>query len=108
MNDFIELSGASGAAYRFRLWAHGAGHPPMGGNYAFVRIDSSGLVVVAAAAADDLSMVRAALEPAALERGATHLFTRLNMSRVVRTFEADDIVAFYALEAEPSQRKRGA
>ena len=80
----------------------------MGGNYAFVRIASPGLVVVAAAAADDLSVIRAALEPAALERGATHLFTRLNVSRAVRTFEAEDIAAFYCAggRAEPAKARR--
>jgi hypothetical protein len=37
MQDFIDLRGASGAAYRFRVWPDGASHLPIAGNYVFPK-----------------------------------------------------------------------
>ena len=109
MKDIIDLHGASGAKYRFRLWPPGAGHLPMGGNYAFVREEPGGFTMLAAAAVDDLSLTRSTHGAAASARGATHLFTRLNVSRAVRTFEAEDVAAYYNLGADQAQSaERGA
>ena len=109
MKDIIDLHGASGAKYRFRLWPPGAGHLPMGGNYAFVREEPGGFALLAGAAIDDLSLTRSTHGAAASALGATHLFTRLNVSRAVRTFEAEDIAAYYELGAEQARpAKRGA
>lgn len=109
MKDIVDLHGASGAKYRFRLWPPGAGHLPMGGNYAFVREEPGGFVVLAGAAIDDLSLTRSTHGASAAALGATHLFTRLNVSRAVRTFEAEDIAAYYNLGAEQARpAKRGA
>ena len=108
MKDIIDLHGASGAKYRFRLWPQGAAHSPMGGNYAFVREEPGGFVMLAGAAIDDLSLTRSTYGAAAAALGATHLFTRLNVSRAVRTAEADDIAAYYDLRAKPARAaKRG-
>jgi hypothetical protein len=107
MREIIDLSGASGAVYRFRLWRQGASHLPMGGNYAFVREQARGFTVLAAAAVDDLSLVRSTAKPPT-ETGPAHLFTRLNVSRAVRNAEAEDIAAFYELNAEaPARKQRG-
>jgi hypothetical protein len=109
MKDIIDLHGASGTKYRFRLWPAGSAHVPMGGNYAFVREERGGFVVLAAAAIDDLSLTRSAYGQAASALGATHLFTRLNVSRAVRTAEAEDIAAYYELGADQARpARRGA
>jgi hypothetical protein len=79
----------------------------MAGNYAFLQEEPVGFAVVSAAASDDLSQVRSTLWPQAVAQGATHLFTRLNVSRAVRTAEADDIAAFYGLGEKPAARAAG-
>jgi hypothetical protein len=109
MREIIDLRGASGTTYRFRLWPPGASHLPMAGNYAFVRETAGGFSVVAAEAVDDLSAMRSTSGAAASALGATHLFTRLNVSRAVRTAEAEDIAAFYELDMEKvrSDMRRG-
>ncbi|HEX4712696.1 hypothetical protein [Phenylobacterium sp.] len=104
MRDIIDLRGASGATYRFRLWAVGASHLPTAGNYAFVREQATGFAVLAAGAIDDLSQTRSTHGEAAGKGGGTQLFTRLNVARAVRMAEAEDIAAFYGLDAEPARR----
>jgi hypothetical protein len=107
MREIIDLRGTSGTTYRFRLWAPGASHLPTGGNYAFVKETAGGFTVLAAAAVDDLSLTRSTRGAMASELGATHLFTRLNVSRAVRTAEAEDIAGFYQLDADPGLRATG-
>ena len=92
MNDFIDLPGASGATYRFRLWPEGASHLPIAGNYMFVRESSDGVKVVLAGLTNDLSSCRKEFRKAA-KRKATHIYTRLNVSRATRHAEHEDIVA---------------
>jgi hypothetical protein len=92
MNDFIDLAGASGARYRFRLWPEGAPHVPIAGNYVYVREDADGFTVIAMGETDDLSRARADWAKAA-KRGATHVYTRLNVPRAVREAEHADISA---------------
>jgi hypothetical protein len=99
VKDIIDLNGASGGVYRFRLWRSGAGHLPMAGNYALVQAAPEGFTVVAADAVDDLSRVDArslTSEPSA----PVLVFTRLNVSRAVRQAEADDIASFYGLDSK--------
>lgn len=106
MKDIIDLNGASGGVYRFRLWRSGAGHLPMAGNYAVVQAAAKGFTVLAADAVDDLSRVDA--RTLAAERSAPVLvFTRLNVSRAVRQAEADDIASFYGLDQKPASQKLG-
>lgn len=92
MSDFIDLMGASGVAYRFRLWPEGAAHPPAAGNYVIVRRDGGGLVVLLIGATDDLSEARADWRKVA-KKGATHVYTRLNISRGARMAEHQDLVS---------------
>ncbi|MFI4967058.1 MAG: hypothetical protein ACHP9T_17035, partial [Caulobacterales bacterium] len=61
MNAFIDLQGASGATYRFRLWTEGSSHLPIAGNYVFVREATQGFKVVLAGLTNDLSTCRAEL-----------------------------------------------
>ena len=46
MKDFIDLEGASGAKYRFRLWPDGTPHLPTGGNFVYVRQEQRGFTVL--------------------------------------------------------------
>ena len=93
--NFIEIEGASGAQYRFRLLPQGCPELCMPGNYAFVRRDRNRLTVMVVGETIDLSKVRADW-PAAARQGATHIFTRLNVPRAVRTAEHQDMAARYA------------
>lgn len=94
MKDFIDLQGASGATYRFRLWPDGAPHVPTGGNYVCVRQAADGLAVVLLGETNDLSQAQSDW-PKALRRGATRVYTRLNVSRAIRTAEHQDLAARY-------------
>jgi hypothetical protein len=100
MRDFIDVRGSSGAAYRFRLWAEGSAYSPAGGNYVFVRAEPTGFAVTLVARTNDLS--KAITEwPAAQQRGATHLFTRLNVSRTIREAEHQDLADRYVDAGAP-------
>jgi hypothetical protein len=94
MKDFIDLKGASGAFYRFRLWPEGAPHLPIAGNYVFLKAEPDGVTVVLVGATNDLSQARRAWGKVA-QRGVTHVFTRLNVARATRTAEHEDLVAGY-------------
>ena len=94
MQDFIDLVGASGKAYRFRLWPDGAPHLAIAGNYVVVKADAEGIEILLVGATNDLSQARAAW-PRVARRGATHVFTRLNVARAVRGSEHDDLLAGY-------------
>jgi len=104
MKDFIDLEGASGATYRFRLWADDASHLPTGGNYVYVRQEPKGFTVLVVGESNDLSQARAEWQ-AALRRGATHAFTRLNVSRAIRTAEHQDLAARHG--AQPVSERAG-
>jgi hypothetical protein len=94
MYDFIDLKGASGAEYRFRLWPDGASHLPVAGNFVIVKAGGEGesVTVLLVGVTNDLSQARADWARVA-KRGATHVFTRLNVARTVRTGEHQDLVA---------------
>ena len=106
MREIIELRGASGATYRFRLLPPGGAHPTAGGHYASVREKPAGFEVVNVASVEDLSIARAEHEATAAGRGATHLFTRLNVSWAAREAEVDDMKAHYKL-GEASELAEG-
>jgi hypothetical protein len=92
MQDFIDLEGATGTRYRFRVWRDGAPHLPVAGNYVYVREEAVGCKVLTLGECNDLSQARSDWTKAA-RRGATHVFTRLNVSRAVRTAEHEDLAA---------------
>lgn len=94
MKDFLDLKGAAGAFYRFRIWPEGAPHLPIAGNYVFLKAEPEDFIVLLVGATNDLSRARDAWGKV-VERGATHAFTRLNVARAVRTAEHDDLVASY-------------
>lgn len=95
MQNFIDLRGASGADYRFRLWPEGASHPPMAGNYVFLKEGEAGaFTVLLVGVTNDLSSARREWSAVA-SRGATHVFTRLNVARALRTTEHADLASGY-------------
>ncbi len=92
MRDFIDLHGASGAAYRFRLWPDEANHLPIAGNYACVRAEGASFEVVSVGETIDLSELRKAL-PKKVREATTHVYTRLNVARASRCAEHEDLIA---------------
>lgn len=85
--NFIDLTGASGTAYRFRLWPGAGRHSPTAGN--FVVAAERSRTILAVGMLDDLS--RAAQQVEAPE-GAL-LYTRLNIGRQMREAEHADLIA---------------
>jgi len=92
MRELLDIPGGSGATYRFRPWPNGAPHEPIGGNYLFVRIDDEQVEVLVIGTTNDLSRAKSTF-PKAEKRGATHVFTRLNVTRSTREAEHQDIAA---------------
>jgi len=92
MNAIIDLAGASGVAYRFRLWPEGAAHPPMAGNYACVRMHGERIEIMGVGDALDLSRLREEL-PKRVRDVEPLIYTRLNVARATRAAEHEDLVA---------------
>lgn len=86
---FIDISGASGANYRFRLWPDGTAHLPVAGNFVVVLGGPDRVLVIGMT--NDLSQARSATKAA----GETHVYTRLNVARATREAEHADLVAHH-------------
>jgi hypothetical protein len=99
MNEFVDLKGASGASYRFRLLPKGADHLRIAGNYAVLKPRGESFTVVHLAMTSDLSQARATCPPDAQGR-SMHLYTRLNIARRAREAEHEDMLANYAPPSE--------
>ena len=95
MQDFVDLRGASGATYRFRLWPAGAPHQPMAGNYVCVQATGKDYAVLTVGECLDLSLARDQL-PKRIRDATTHIYTRLNIARATRACEHEDLAAQYA------------
>ena len=93
MREFVDLRGASGTFYRFRLWPEGGAHPPIAGNYILLREDESGPKILLAGVTSDLSQAAVESRKALAKDPGTRLYTRLNVARAVRVAEHDDLVA---------------
>lgn len=87
MTDFIDLPGASGATYRFRI----SPLSPAAGNFAVVRRGKGGLQIFGVGVAADLSRIRDVA--ADVGDGTGELFTRLNIKRELRDAEHADLMA---------------
>lgn len=92
MPHFIELIGASGVAYRFRLFEGQIS--PVGGNFVYVREVDGALHVVCCGTARALMVHRIWSEWAGNEMSLASdaLYLRLNVSTRIRTAEHDDLV----------------
>ena len=93
MRSHIDVEGASGQSYRFRIWPEDGVHAPMPGNFVFVRQDPDAVALIYAGEINDLSMAQARWPEALETHGATDIFTRLNVSGAVRRAEQADIRA---------------
>jgi len=97
MKDFVDLSGASGASYRFRS-ARTVEPQRIAGNYAVLRPRTKGFAVLHVGATDDLSAAQRECPPEIMKRGAL-LYVRLNVSRGPREAEHADLQAKYGAPA---------
>ena len=94
MNSQIDLAGASGEVYRYRLAEDGGPSTRAGGNFVYVKGGEGTPEVVFAGQTDNLmSGAMARWSEAVAMHGATHMFTRLKVSGAARDEELRDIVA---------------
>lgn len=91
MSEFIDLRGASGAAYRFRR-ADPAALPATAGNFIYVREEAGELEVVCCGTALSLTSAGDLSRNMTDRYGATDLYIRLNVARAVRRGEHEDIL----------------
>lgn len=87
--DFIDIRGASGASYRFRIWPEGGGHVPVAGNFVVVREAAFPMDVLVIGVTGDLSRAASAA------KREDRVYTRLNVARATREAEHDDLAAGY-------------
>jgi hypothetical protein len=92
MKDLVDLTGASGATYRFRR-ADGQTPLRIAGLFALVRASARGFTVRFVGATNDLTQARQECPPQML-KGA-HLYIRLNVPRQAREAEHADLSANY-------------
>jgi hypothetical protein len=93
---FLDLQGASGAIYRFRLW--GDQTTPTAGNYV-VRSAKTGELLLIGVTHDLLQIRKSALE----STPDAELYVRLNVARAIRHAEHEDLAAKYP-DAEIAQQ----
>jgi len=104
--DFIDVEGASGASYRFRLVREPADLPATAGTFVFVRRAAGGPEVVACGTANSLMEV-GKLWPRAVEQlQAESLYIYLSVARRLRTDVHQDIAekhrpALVSVELDP-------
>jgi hypothetical protein len=93
VSSFVELVGASGAAYRFR--APDGALPSIGGNFVYVRLAEGLPRVVCCGKARSLAWGLAAREWRKDDNAAPgdQLFIRLNAIGTIRDREHEDLVA---------------
>lgn len=89
--EFVDLVGASGTAYRFRLWTDRS-RPPMAGNYVLMRPDPGGATLMVIGVTNDLSRLPDP-SPVSADAEASQMFIRLNVARAIRISEHEDLAA---------------
>jgi hypothetical protein len=99
MSDFVDLTGASGAQYRFRRTSADA-LPVNAGNLVVASGAPGRLKVLLCATARSLSRAAPTAEEALKAHRSAQLYVRLNVATKVRDAEHDDIVAAVAPEME--------
>lgn len=98
MKPYIDLQGASGAVYRYKLAEDRDPRTTIAGNFVFV--DAAGSIVYAGEA-NNLHGAGSRFPEAALKHKAEYLYTRLNVSGASRSDELQDILA----AAKPAMNK---
>ncbi len=91
MRELLDLTGASGAAYRFRLVEDPAQLPATPGNFVYVRWRGSAAQVMCCAAADSLVEASHQWDAAVRSHGVQGLYIRLNVARSKRAEEHHDL-----------------
>jgi len=99
--DFLDVTGASGAAYRYRRVALDD-LPVTAGNLVVVVGSPPRRRFLLCAAARSLSRAQPQVEPFLREHRAAQLFIRLNVARATREAEHADVVAAAEPEADLS------
>ena len=84
VKEHLDLQGASGATYRFRLVADLDQLPGSGGNFVYVRWSDQGPEVVLCGAVNSLSFATVVWSEAVRLHRAQGVYVRLNISRAVR------------------------
>jgi len=90
VKPYIDLQGASGAVYRYKLAEDRDPRTTIAGNFVFV--DATGTVVYAGEA-NNLHGAGNRFPEAAMKHKAEYLYTRLYVSGASRSDELQDIVA---------------
>ena len=90
MKPYIDLQGASGAVYRYKLAEDHDPRTTIAGNFIFV--DAAGTVVFAGEA-NNLHGAANRFPEASMKHKAEYLYTRLNVSGASRSDELQDIIA---------------
>lgn len=92
MQDHLDLKGASGATYRFRLIADPGQLPATSGNFVYVRWRGLTPQVFCCGAVNSLSAATQSWDEAVRAYGALGLYVRLNVARAARDEEHADLV----------------
>ena len=97
MSRQIDLSGASGARYRYTTIEENRFLPPAGANYVIAELSEEQPRIVYAGETDNLASQawRADLEKAKRKHPAATVLTRLNVTRAVREAERRDLIDNY-------------
>jgi len=90
VKPYIDLQGASGAVYRYKLAEDHDPRTTIAGNFIFV--DAAGTVVFAGEA-NNLHGAANRFPEASMKHKAEYLYTRLNVSGASRSDELQDIIA---------------
>ena len=106
MSKQIELSGKSGARYRYTPLEEARFLPPAGANFVIAELTNEGPKVVFAGETDNLANQswRPALEKARKTYVGAAILTRLNVTRAVREAERVDLIEEHQ---PPMNRERG-
>ncbi|PVM84116.1 hypothetical protein DDF62_24280 [Caulobacter radicis] len=100
MKPYIDLKGASGAVYRYKLAEDRDPRTTIAGNYLYVNAEG---VVVFAGEANNLHDSTRGFSEAADKHGAEHLYIRLNVSGAARADELADLLAELSPVGNPAQ-----
>ena len=93
VQDLLDLTGASGATYRFRLVEDPGQLPSAAGNFAYVRWRGTAAQVMCCSAVNSLVEASDAWDFAVRSHGVEGLYIRLNVARATRGEEHRDLVA---------------
>jgi hypothetical protein len=92
VQDLLDLTGASGASYRFRLVEDPGQLPSTAGNFLYVRWRGSAPQVMCCGAVNSLVEASQRWDLAVRAHGAQGLYIRLNIARAKRREEHLDLV----------------